>query len=97
MVIEGVQAAEQDTPKEQQNSEPTGTKSNALVALALATMAEYEVVKPITSRQKKAHSKALNLSQPQTINDPKSDQEKAPQPMQFPAQETQKVHVNMVD
>ncbi|KAJ9076894.1 hypothetical protein DSO57_1021971 [Entomophthora muscae] len=95
--IVGVQATEQDTPKEPYNTEPSGTQTNALLALAWGTIAEYAVVKPITSCQKKAHAKAQNLSQPQPIKEAESAQEEAPQLMQTPAQETQTVNGNVVD
>ncbi|KAJ9074201.1 hypothetical protein DSO57_1008729 [Entomophthora muscae] len=96
-IIAGVQAAEQDTPKEHQNSETTGSQSNALVALAWGTMAEYAVVKKITYCQKKAHDKAQNLFQPQSIKETECAQEEAPQPMQTPAHETQAAYDNVVD
>ncbi|KAJ9083921.1 hypothetical protein DSO57_1029629 [Entomophthora muscae] len=60
-------------------------------------MAEYAVVKPITSCQKKAHAKAQNLSQPQPIKETECAQEEASQPIQTPAHETQAVHDNVVD
>lgn len=60
-------------------------------------MAEYAVVKPITSHQKKAHAKAQNLSQPQPIKETECVQEEAPHLMQLPAHETQSVQDNMVD
>ncbi|KAJ9073428.1 hypothetical protein DSO57_1016664 [Entomophthora muscae] len=75
ITIEGVRATEQDTPKECQNSEPTGNQYNALIALIWKNMAEYAVLKSIPSHQKKAHAKAQNLSQPQPIKETESAQE----------------------
>ncbi|KAJ9090629.1 hypothetical protein DSO57_1000479 [Entomophthora muscae] len=90
--IAGVQAAEQDTPKEPQNTEPTVTQTNALVALAWDTMAEYEVVKPIKLRQKKAHAKAQTQPQSQPIVLSEYAHAEAPQTTQMHVQGTQSLN-----
>ena len=69
--IEGVWAAEEANQQEPAGSEATGTQANALKPLPWGSLAEYQMVAPITNCQKKAQAKAKqSQNQPMDAQDP---------------------------